>query len=350
MKKILLIEDNLEIRENTAEILELANYDVLTAENGKVGVALAKKELPDIIICDIMMPEMDGYGVIHILSKTPETAHIPFVFLTAKADKTDIRKGMALGADDYITKPFEETELLNAIEVRLNKTSVIHDAFKKIEESPEDQTQKILSLNELKELFKENEKRTYRKGQVLYTEGDVANTFFFIASGKVKGIKTDSYGKILVTNILKEGEFFGHIEILEDTKRKETVETIEETTLITADKTEFLKLLESNRNLATLFLKKLALDVHENEERLLKLAYASVRERTAEALLKLVEKNNSPTISITREDLSNIVGTATESLIRTLSEFKEEGLISSKGREISVNNIDSLKREINPLG
>lgn len=350
MKKILLIEDNLDIRENTVEILELANYDVITAENGKKGVEVAKKELPDIIICDIMMPEMDGYGVIHILSKTAATAHIPFIFLTAKADKVDIRKGMALGADDYITKPFDETDLLNAIEVRLNKTNAIHDAFKKVEDAPKDQTQKILSLSELKELFKANEKKTYRKAQVLYTEGDAANTFFFIISGKVKGIKTDSYGKVLVTNILKEGEFFGHIEILEDTKRKETVETIEETTLITADKVEFLKLLESNRNLATLFLKKLALDVHENEERLLKLAYASVRERTAETLLKLVEKTDSTTISITREDLSNIVGTATESLIRTLSEFKEEGLITSKGREICVNSIDLLKREINPLG
>jgi CRP-like cAMP-binding protein/CheY-like chemotaxis protein len=350
MKKILLIEDNLDIRENTAEILELANYDVITAENGKRGVEAAKKELPDLILCDIMMPEMDGYGVIHILSKTPKTAHIPFIFLTAKADKVDIRKGMALGADDYITKPFDETDLLNAIEVRLNKTNAIQDAFKKFEESPKEQAQKILSLNELSELFKANEKKVYRKGQVLYTEGDTANTFFFIVSGKVKGIKTDSYGKVLVTNILKEGEFFGHIEILEDTKRKETVETIEETELIATDKAEFLKLLESNRNLATLFLKKLALDVHENEERLLKLAYASVRERTAETLLKLTEKTGSTTISITREDLSNIVGTATESLIRTLSEFKEEGIISSKGREICVNDLSLLKREINPLG
>lgn len=84
MKKILLIEDNTEIRENTSEILELAGYQVLTAPNGKVGVELAQHEKPDLIVCDIMMPELDGYGVLHILSKSPDTSTVPFIFLTAK--------------------------------------------------------------------------------------------------------------------------------------------------------------------------------------------------------------------------------------------------------------------------
>ena len=123
MKKILLIEDNAEIRENTSEILSLANYSVITAENGKIGVELAQRERPDLIICDIMMPELDGYGVLHILSKKEDTASIPFIFLTAKTEKTDIRKGMNLGADDYLTKPFDDTDLLNAIETRLRKSA-----------------------------------------------------------------------------------------------------------------------------------------------------------------------------------------------------------------------------------
>ena len=116
MKKILLIEDNLDVRENTEEILSLANYKVFTAANGKIGVELAHTEKPDLIICDIMMPELDGYGVLHILSKNEDTARIPFIFLTAKTEKSDIRKGMNLGADDYLTKPFDDTDLLNAIE------------------------------------------------------------------------------------------------------------------------------------------------------------------------------------------------------------------------------------------
>src|ERR1700744_1566288 len=127
MKKILLIEDNNEMRENISEILSLANYAVLTAENGKTGVEIAKKDKPDLIICDIMMPDLDGYGVLHILSKDPETIAIPFIFLTSKAKKSDLRKGMSLGADDYLTKPFVDTELLNAVEVRLRK----NEFFKK---------------------------------------------------------------------------------------------------------------------------------------------------------------------------------------------------------------------------
>ena len=102
MKRILLIEDNPEVSENTREIMELAGYEVVSAPNGKIGVELAQHENPDLIICDIMMPELDGYGVLHILSKKPETSTIPFIFLTAKTEKTDIRKGMNLGADDYL--------------------------------------------------------------------------------------------------------------------------------------------------------------------------------------------------------------------------------------------------------
>src|SRR6188472_3023247 len=121
MKSILVIEDNKDIRENTAEILDMAGYKTFTAENGKKGVEVALSEKPDIIICDIMMPELDGYGVLHLLKKNSATREIPFIFLTAKTERSDLRKGMEMGADDFITKPFEEIELLNAVETRLKK-------------------------------------------------------------------------------------------------------------------------------------------------------------------------------------------------------------------------------------
>jgi CheY-like chemotaxis protein len=108
MKKILLIEDNTDVRENTAEILSLAQYNVITAKNGKEGVELAQKEKPDLIICDIMMPVLDGHGVLHLLSKNDETSGIPFIFLTAKAERSDFMKGMELGADYYLTKQFDD--------------------------------------------------------------------------------------------------------------------------------------------------------------------------------------------------------------------------------------------------
>src|ERR1700733_1192330 len=122
MKTILVIEDTQKVRNNIAEILELSNYKVLIAADGKTGVEIALKEKPDLIICDIMMPVLDGYGVYHLLSKHKETYGIPFIFLTAKSEKSDFRKGMEMGADDYITKPFDGIELLNAIEIRLKKS------------------------------------------------------------------------------------------------------------------------------------------------------------------------------------------------------------------------------------
>src|SRR6187401_22999 len=130
-QRILLIEDNNEIRENTAEILELSNYTVDTAENGKIGVEKALANKPDLIICDIMMPVLDGYGVLHLLGKNSNTTNIPFIFLTAKTERADLRKGMEMGADDYITKPFDKIELLNAVESRLKKADSIKKEYKK---------------------------------------------------------------------------------------------------------------------------------------------------------------------------------------------------------------------------
>ena len=130
MRKVLLIEDDPVLRENTAELLELSEYEVVTASNGKKGVKAAKEHLPNVIVCDIMMPELDGYGVLDQLGKNESTRHIPFIFLSAKTEKEDIRKGMNLGADDYLTKPFEEQDLFNAIESRLARVSILKELEK----------------------------------------------------------------------------------------------------------------------------------------------------------------------------------------------------------------------------
>ncbi len=125
MKKVLLIEDDAALRENTAELLELNNYEVFTAPNGKIGIEKTKEVLPDVVVCDIMMPEIDGYGVLQDLSTDNRTMHIPFIFLSAKTEHKEIRRGMDLGADDYLTKPFEEEELVSAIESRLAKAEIL---------------------------------------------------------------------------------------------------------------------------------------------------------------------------------------------------------------------------------
>lgn len=121
MKKILVIEDEAAIRESIVELLEAENFKAMGAEDGKAGVQVAQDYLPDMILCDVMMPELDGYGVLHSLRQNPATATIPFIFLTARVSKTDFRQGMELGADDYLTKPCTASELLSAINSRFEK-------------------------------------------------------------------------------------------------------------------------------------------------------------------------------------------------------------------------------------
>jgi DNA-binding NarL/FixJ family response regulator len=123
MKRILVIEDEPEMRRNLATILRLEQFHPIPAENGRVGIDLAAKENPDLILCDVMMPELDGYGVLQALREDARTVAIPFIFLTAKGEKPDIRAGMNLGADDYLTKPVPKLELLDAIRSRLQRAS-----------------------------------------------------------------------------------------------------------------------------------------------------------------------------------------------------------------------------------
>ena len=119
--KILVIEDEPEMRRNLLMILKLEQFQPLGAENGRIGVALAQREAPDLILCDIMMPELDGHGVLAALRQDPATANIPFIFLTAKGEKADLRQGMNLGADDYLTKPVARADLLRAVTARLQR-------------------------------------------------------------------------------------------------------------------------------------------------------------------------------------------------------------------------------------
>ncbi len=349
-KKILLIEDNLEMRENTAEILELANYEVLTADHGKAGVKMAKSEKPDLIVCDIMMPEMDGYEVLYLLGKDPQTAGVPFIFLTAKAEKTDVRKGMTLGADDYVTKPFEEMELLEAIESRLKRNEILQKDFGRDESGLTEFIDEARGIEALQDLSRERKTRQYKKKDTIYFEGDYPNYVLLITRGKVKTWRLHEDGKELVTGLHQSGAFLGYTALLENSPHQESAAAIEDSEMSIIPKDDFLALLHKNRDVAVKFIRMLSNNIHSMEERLLSLAYSSVRERVAETLLQIHEDNPADDpINISREDLAGMVGTATESLIRTLSDFKDEQLISIEGRQIQVVNPDKLRRIAHPF-
>ncbi len=127
-QKILVIEDDEAIRSNLLELLDAEGLEAIGMANGRLGVMAARDGLPDLIVCDIMMPELDGYGVLTALREDPVTAGIPFIFLSARADRSDIRAGMSLGADDYLTKPFAQGDLLDAIGTRLRRRAELHTA------------------------------------------------------------------------------------------------------------------------------------------------------------------------------------------------------------------------------
>ncbi|WP_071189704.1 response regulator [Trichormus sp. NMC-1] len=143
MSLILVIEDETQIRLNLQEILELGDFSVITAADGTIGLQLAKSKNPDLIICDIMMPGLNGYEVLQELRQDPQSADIPLIFLTAKIGRNDLRQGMGLGADDYITKPFEPFEILQAVTARLERHSISNQAYLKESHKSETLQQEI---------------------------------------------------------------------------------------------------------------------------------------------------------------------------------------------------------------
>ncbi|WP_339885552.1 response regulator [Polaribacter vadi] len=347
MKKVLLIEDDAIIRENTAELLELSNFNVITAPNGKIGVELAKRDTPDIVVCDIMMPELDGYGVIEALSKNNDTKYIPFIFLSAKTERTDVRKGMDLGADDYITKPFTEEELISAIESRLAKAAILRDERNNQTESVPENEDEIKTLNDLKNFFDDNgEVFNFKKDEVIYNEGYNSNLIYLVIKGVVKSYKLDEKGKELVTALYKEDDLFGYTSFTQNIPYQETTKAIKNLELVGISKSNLTNVLANNHTVTLELLELLNDNLTGVKDQLLQMAYSSVNKKTAITILKFAEKLNTKPeepIKISRNDLASVAGIATETLIRTMSNFKKQGLIAIEGRNIRILDIQKLQ-------
>jgi CheY-like chemotaxis protein/CRP-like cAMP-binding protein len=347
-KTILVIEDNTEIRENTSEILELAGYRTMTAENGRKGVELALKNKPDVIVCDIMMPELDGYGVLHLLRKNAETENVPFIFLTAKTERGDFRKGMEMGADDYITKPFDDSELLSAVEVRLKKSEVLEHKYPSSVSGLSEFIKDINSVGSVNKLAEEYDVNTYDKKIVLYQEGKRPRFLYYVVRGKVKCYKDHEDGKEYITNFYSDGDFIGYTALIEDACYDETAVVMEQAEIAQVPKDDFVKMIHSDIRIAAKFIHIITKNVKEKEERLLNLAYSSLRKRVARALIDIVDKfqitGPAKLIEISRDEIAQYIGTATESLNRTIADFKAEGLIDINKGKILPMNMEQLRK------
>jgi CRP-like cAMP-binding protein/ActR/RegA family two-component response regulator len=343
---ILLIEDDLEMADNISAILELAHYKVLHAPNGKIGVNLAQRNHPDLILCDIMMPELDGYGVIHILNMDPATANIPFIFLTGKGDKADFRAGMNLGADDYISKPFDGVDLLKVVEMRLKKNEFMKASFANTIGDVNTFFSKAREMKDFQKLSENRPRKPYKKKHQLFMEGQTPNDLYFIEKGQVKTYKINYEGKELITGIHKPGDFLGYVPLLEDKPFNENAEILEDAIISVIPKSDFLALMYTSKDVARKFIKMLSNNLAEMEDRLIDIAYQSVRQRVARALLKIndLSADSNHFITVTRKDISNIIGTATESLNRTLADFKDEGLIEISGEGLKLINTQKLEK------
>lgn len=341
MKTILIIEDDTALRENTAELLELQKFKVLTAATGADGLRLAILNLPDLIICDIMMPRKDGYEVLDELTKNPATRQIPFIFLSAKTEHKEIRLGMDLGADDYITKPFLEEELISAVESRLAKSKLLNSV------NTVSSNDEFKDINDLKNYFDDyGELSSHLKGETIYLEGEHANKIYLILKGLVKTHKMDQNGKELITSIQKPDDFLGFTSFIDTVSYQESATAVEDVEIAGVLKSKLKELITGSHNLSMELMNILTDNLSHTKGQLLQMAYSSVRRKTAQTILKFAEvldKDLLEDIKISRSDLASVAGIAPESLIRTLSVFKKEGLVEIEGRNIKILKLNELQ-------
>ena len=349
MKNILLIEDNDFIRENTAEILEMAGYAVVTAENGKVGVAKALETKPDLVVCDIMMPVLDGYGVLHIFNQNPQLSGVPFIFLTAKTERNDLRRGMELGADDYLTKPFDSSELLSAIAGRLSRFQHLKPEYDLYANGLHEFLDDAQQVGNLATLSADRKPHAVPRKQIIYAEGDEATRLYFVQAGRVKTSKTTATGKELITGLYQTGDFFGYKALLEGIVHHDSAVAVDDSTLLYIPANDFTQLLLRNPDVSQQFVRLLASRVRKQENLLLDMAYNSLRKRVADTLLLLHEQQRAldptadPLIQLSRDDMAALIGTAPESLSRTLSEFRQDGIIELNHKFIRVQQPERLR-------
>lgn len=343
MRTILVIEDDRIVRENIAEMLELSGYKADMASNGREGVEKAIRSLPDLIICDIKMPEFDGFGVLHVLRKNPDTAGTPFIFLTAKTERRDRRKGMEMGADDFITKPFEDTELLHAVEARLTRDKTLADRPDQQQLDNKTFLEQADLLAHFENLTSDLETFEFGKREIIFRAGDYPHYLYLIKKGRVKTSRMNADGKEFISNIYEAGDLFGFQAIFENRAYNETAEAMNHSAIKRIPKEEFVSELYKNRELASQVIRMMSEYLSVKDDQIAHFAYDSVRKRLAIKLLELMPDETASSIDISRTNLAALLGTTPETIVRTLTELKNLKVIDTEGQFITLRNRKKLR-------
>lgn len=352
MKAILLITTNEELRKKVAGIFDYSGYSVTTVPDGAAAIESAIGVQPEVILCDLDLPEPGSYTLLHAVAQHASISRIPVILLGSFPTKEDVRKAMDAGADDCLPLPFEGIELLRAVEAALDRKTrrSLHSAKKHADDvlpTGDKEDRQRLTV-----LFGDRDMQTFRRKQSLYSEGQRATQVWFIASGKVKTFRINEDGKELITNLYGQGDLVGYTEALQGDCYRDSARAVEDTGLIAIPRSEFLRIITTSTELSRLLLQMLARNSTRRDEGLVDLAYNSLRKRVANGLLRLSETFNegvqgNRTINLSRENLAAIIGAAPESLTRTLSDFKKEKLISMQEGVITLLNEEKLRNLVN---
>ena len=341
MKTILVIESEPEALEAYRGILTRAGYQVITAHDGDVGINMAIGNTPHLILCNAKLATVDGFCVLAVLSKNMHTAQIPFLLISLTFKLNMLRRGMNMGADDFITRPFQDDQLLKAVEFRINKLkpgSIYSKGFT----SDCDKFEKADHIPNMDEMLLRSNLRRFKKKQTLYFEGDNLQGVYFLEQGCIKTFRLTHDGRALITNLHQPKSFVGLGSLLTDGPLTETAEALENCTVYFVPKKTVLELLGDYPNLNQYFIRILSVNLKQKEDQLAEMAYESVTKRLSKVLLRL-NKSTYPiySITVTRDDLAGLTGIATETVSRILSDFKHQNLIEKSGNLIQI--IDSKK-------
>ncbi|WP_206531890.1 cyclic nucleotide-binding domain-containing protein [Sphingobacterium sp. DR205] len=329
MNNILIIENDLDLLGKYSDVLKKSGYEVTAAFNSEIGINLALSTLPSLILCNTVLSDIDGFGVLSILSKNPSTTKIPFVFLNALSTPDIVKKGIACGADDFVTKPFQGDQLIRSVEGRINKNN----------NHPHNGT----GLEKLFDLISQCKIRHIKKKQTLYYESDHSQWLYLLIEGCIKTLKLTDDGRQMITGLFKPNSFIGLDTLLLDDPWLESAEATQDSSLYLISKSAIIDLLNEHVGLNQHFIKILSANLREKKDQLVELAYESVRKRLTQVLVRL-NKNAVPIdqIDICRDELAGLAGIATETVSRILTDFRERGLIERNGSQIHILDFGGL--------